>query len=92
MQSSVVANHGGVTHTLILNPEPLTILPMKTEPVIYFGRTISPDEMEDHKTGLRLIELLNLRVIRSGEDRGRVRTSGGTKNPCGLARIVQREI
>ncbi len=40
--------------------------------------------------GLEIIDLLSLKVIRSGPDKGRVRTTGGTKTPLGLYLTLKR--
>lgn len=51
--------------------------------------SIPPENMPDHLTGLEIIRALNLRVIRSGDQKGRVETDGGTKTPVGLARTIR---
>lgn len=42
------------------------------------------------RLGERLIEVLQLKVKRSGEGKGRVDTNGGDKTPMGLGRTVLR--
>jgi len=48
--------------------------------------------LEAEQIGLRLIEVLQLPRIRSGPEKGRVRTAWGTKTPTGLALVVKRMI
>jgi hypothetical protein len=47
---------------------------------------IAPENLADHAIGLEMIHVLNLRRKR---DNGRVETTHGDKNPCGLARTVR---
>jgi hypothetical protein len=47
---------------------------------------IAPEYLADHAIGLEMIRVLNLRRKR---DNGRVETTHGDKNPCGLARTVR---
>jgi hypothetical protein len=47
---------------------------------------IAPENLADHAIGLEMIRVLKLRRKR---DNGRVETTHGDKNPCGLARTVR---
>jgi hypothetical protein len=47
---------------------------------------IAPEDLADHEIGLEMIRVLKLRRKR---DNGRVETTHGDKNPCGLARTVR---
>lgn len=47
---------------------------------------VSEEDMPDHIKGLEIIRLLGLKVRR---DNGRVETTHGDKNPCGLARTLR---
>lgn len=44
------------------------------------------EDLADHETGLEIIRVLNLRRKR---DNGRVDTTHGDKNPCGLTRTLR---
>ena len=50
------------------------------------NETIAPHDQADHETGLEIIRVLKLRRKR---DNGRIETTQGDKNPCGLARTVR---
>ncbi len=58
-------------------------------PVVFHGRTISPEDLPDHEKGRLLANALGLRVIRSGENAGRYVTDWGTKTPAGLTRTIR---
>lgn len=49
-------------------------------------------EQQETKRGELLAEVLQLRLIRSGKDAGRYRTTWGTKTALGLYRTVERII
>lgn len=49
-------------------------------------KNIDPENQADHEKGLEIIRVLNLR--RKG-DNGRIDTTQGDKNPCGLARTLR---
>ena len=47
---------------------------------------IDPENQTDHAIGLEIIRVLNLKRKR---DNGRVKTTHGDKNPCGLSRTLR---
>ncbi len=49
-------------------------------------KNIAPEDQEDHKLGLEIIRVLGLKRKR---ENGRVETTHGDKNPCGLARTLR---
>jgi hypothetical protein len=49
-------------------------------------------EAEELKRGELLAEVLGLKQIRSGDEKGRYRTTWGTKTALGLYRTVERII
>ena len=48
--------------------------------------TVEPENQADHELGLEIIRVLGLKRKR---DNGRVETSHGDKNPCGLTRTLR---
>jgi hypothetical protein len=48
---------------------------------------IAPQDQADHELGLEIIRVLGLKRKR---DNGRIETTHGDKNPCGLARTVRQ--
>jgi hypothetical protein len=54
----------------------------------FMGKPVFSGDVDDHFRGLAVAALLDLRPIRLGEDKGRFRTSYGTKTPAGLWRSI----
>ncbi len=48
--------------------------------------TVAPQDEADHALGLEIIRVLGLKRKRSN---GRIETTHGDKNPCGLARTLR---
>jgi hypothetical protein len=48
--------------------------------------TVAPQDQTDHELGLEIISVLGLKRKR---DNGRINTSHGGKNPCGLTRTLR---
>ena len=48
--------------------------------------TVAPQDQADHELGLEIIRVLGLKRKR---ENGRIETSHGDKNPCGLARTLR---
>ena len=48
--------------------------------------TVAPQDQADHELGLEIIRVLGLKRKRAN---GRIETSHGDKNPCGLARTLR---
>ncbi len=49
-------------------------------------QNITPQDQADHEIGLEIIRVLGLKRKR---ENGRVETTHGDKNPCGLARTLR---
>lgn len=54
----------------------------------FYGRPVFAGDLEDHFKGLAIAELLALKMIKSGDDRGRFASGYGTKSPAGLWRSI----
>jgi hypothetical protein len=48
---------------------------------------IAPQDQADHELGIEIIRVLELKRKR---DNGRIETTHGDKNPCGIARTVRQ--
>jgi hypothetical protein len=48
--------------------------------------TVAPQDQADHELGLEIIRVLGLKRNRSN---GRIETTHGNKNPCGIARTMR---